>query len=143
MSPQTLNQVFETSSFQPEMAQTTDSPNMEDLCPMKALRIYWDCAWSLRCMHLQLFICYGGNRRGNPVSKQRLTHWAVDSISPAYASLSHFIPGDLAVHSTRSMATSWAALRGVSVAEICEATLWATRCTFAKFYRVNAASQTP
>ena len=43
-------------------------------------------------------------------------------------------------HSTCSMATSWAVLKGVVLGEICAAASWSTPCTFAWFYRVDAAS---
>ena len=38
------------------------------------------------------------------------------------------------------MATSWAALKGVALADICAAASWSTPCTFARFYRINVTS---
>ena len=38
------------------------------------------------------------------------------------------------------MATSWAALKGVALADICAAASWSTQCTFARFYRINVTS---
>ncbi|KAI2653272.1 LL-diaminopimelate aminotransferase [Labeo rohita] len=32
----------------------------------------------------QLFVCYGGQQKGKAVSKQRLSHWLVDTICTAY-----------------------------------------------------------
>ena len=141
VNPQTVNQVIEISSFHPESAPTGD--NLGNLCPIRALRTYVTRTQSLRHTHSQLFVCYGGVKRGNPVSKQRLSHWVVDAIAQAYDSQSLPVPGNLVAHSTRSMATSWAALRGVSVAEICAAASWSAPCTFARFYRVNVAAPAP
>ena len=141
VNPQTVNQVIEISSFHPESAPTGD--NLVNLCPIRALRTYVTRTQSLRHTHSQLFVCYGGVKRGNPVSKQRLSHWMVDTIAQAYDSQSLPVPGNLVAHSTRSMATSWAALRGVSVAEICAAASWSAPCTFARFYRVNVAAPAP
>ena len=142
VNPQTLNQVIEISSLS-ESAHRVDSPTLVSLCPVRALRTYVARTQSLRRSHLQLFVCYGGNKSGEPVSKQRLSHWVVDTISHAYDSQNLPVPGHLVAHSTRSTATSWAALRGVPVADICAAASWSTPCTFTQFYRVNVAAAAP
>ncbi len=72
------------------------------------------------------------------MSKQRLSHWAVDIISKVYREQNLPVPVNLVAHSTRSMATSWAALRGVPLAEICGGP-----CTFCRFYRVSVAAPAP
>ena len=143
VNPQIINQVIEISALCSESASVEDNLNLVSLCPVRALRTYVTPTQLLRRSHSQLFICYGGNKRGDPVSKHRLSHWVVDTISQAYDSQGLPAPGNLVAHSTRSMATSWAALRGVSVAEICAAASWSTPCTFARFYRVNVAAATP
>jgi len=94
----------------------------------------------LRKSHSQLFVCYGKARLGCPLSKQRLSHWLVEVISQAYTGSGLPVPLGIRAHSTRSVATSWAALKGVSVGEICAAASWSTPCTFAKFYRVDVTS---
>lgn len=86
-----------------------------------------------------LFVCYGGHVKGCAVSKQRLAHWVVDAILQAYKSRG-LCPPKVTCHSTRSMSTSWAALRGVPLNDICAAATWASSCTFARFYRVNVAT---
>ncbi|KAL0147296.1 hypothetical protein M9458_057398, partial [Cirrhinus mrigala] len=50
------------------------------LCPVCALRIYVDRTRHFRCTK-QLFVCFGGQQKGNAVSKQRLAHWVVDAIT--------------------------------------------------------------
>ncbi|KAI2656397.1 Gag-Pol polyprotein [Labeo rohita] len=53
------------------------------LCPVRALRIYVDRTRHFRRTE-QLFVCFGGQQKGNAVSKQRLAHWVVDAISLSY-----------------------------------------------------------
>ncbi|KAL0147457.1 hypothetical protein M9458_057242, partial [Cirrhinus mrigala] len=50
------------------------------LCPVRALRIYVDRTRHFRRTE-QLFVCFGGQQKGNAVSKQRLAHWVVDAIT--------------------------------------------------------------
>jgi len=76
-------------------------------------------------------------------SKQRLPHWVVDTISHAYEASGRPLPSGLRCHSTRSISTSWAALRGVPLETICTAASWASSGTFSRFYRVNVATPHP
>ena len=78
----------------------------------------------------------------NLLQKQRLPHWLVAVIAAAYSEQGFPVPGGLVGHSTRGVATSWAALRGVPLADICSAASWSSPCTFARFYRLNVASAT-
>ncbi|KAL0147994.1 hypothetical protein M9458_056721, partial [Cirrhinus mrigala] len=103
------------------------------LCPVRALRIYVDRTRSFRCSE-QLFVCFGGQQKGNAVSKQRLTHWVVDAITLAYQLQGEPCPLGVRAHSTRSVASSWALAHGASLVDICRAAGWATPNTFTKFY---------
>lgn len=84
------------------------------------------------------FVCYGGHRKGCSLSKQRLSHWVVNTISKAYKRKGLRAPW-VKCHSTRSVFTSWAALKGVPLNYICAVAAWASCCMFARFYRVNVA----
>lgn len=64
----------------------------------------------------------------------------VDTIMQAYRSAGRTMPAPVRCHSTRAVAMSWAALRGVPLSEICAAATWASPCTFTRFYRLNVAS---
>ena len=143
VNPQTVNQVIEISSFCPDPTLVEGDLALHTLCPVRALRAYLARTHSLRHSHSQLFVCYGGNKLGAAVSKQRLSHWVVDTISQAYEGQGLPVPGNLVAHSVRGMATSWAALKGVPMAEICAAASWTNPCTFARFYRVNVAAPAP
>ncbi|KAI2657747.1 ORF V: Enzymatic polyprotein [Labeo rohita] len=111
------------------------------LCPVRALRIYVDHTRHFRRTE-QLFVCFGGQQKGNAVSKQRLAHWVVDAISLSYQNQGEPCPLGVRAHSTRSVASSYALAHGASLADICRAAGWATPNTFARFYnlRVEAVS---
>ncbi len=98
-------------------------PNL--LCPVRALRLYFECSKSFRQTE-QHFVCFGGCFRGLPVTKQRLSHWIVDGIALAYASAGVQCPIGVRAHSTRGMASSWAWSSGISIGEICAAAGWSS-----------------
>lgn len=141
LSPQSINSAIELEAFRPE-PPCQAGVALHTLCPVRALRAYVDRTRQLRHAHTQLFVCYGDKQLGHPVSKQRLSHWLVDTISQAYAARAFPVPGGLVAHSTRSMATSWAALKGVALSDICAAASWGAPCTFTRFYRLNVTSST-
>ena len=139
LNPPSINRAIELEAFHPEPACQA-GVDLHRLCPVRALRAYVDRTQQLRLDHTQLFVCYGARQLGHLVSKQRVSHWLVDTIAQAYAESGFPVPEGLVAHSTRSMATSWAALKGVAFGEICAAASWSTPCTFARFYRVNVTS---
>lgn len=98
------------------------------LCPVQALRVYNEHSTQFRQSE-QLFVCF----RGHPVRKQRLSHWIVDAIAIAYASMGLQCPTGLKAHSTRGMASPWAWSSGVSIGIICAPTDWPSPSTFARF----------
>ncbi|KAI2661198.1 ORF V: Enzymatic polyprotein [Labeo rohita] len=126
------DQVVNLQALPPE---ETD-PALALLCPVRALRIYVDRTRSFRRSE-QLFVCFGGQQKGNAVSKERLAHWVVDAISLAYESQGEPCPLGVRAHSTRSVASSYALAHGASLADICRAAGWATPNTFTKFYNLR------
>ncbi len=111
-------------------------PALALLCPVRALRQYVDRTQSFRTSE-QLFVCYGGQQKGNAVSKQRMAHWIVDAITLAYEAQGVPCPLRLRAHSTRGVALSWVLAHGASLADICRAAGWATPNTFARFYSLR------
>ena len=69
----------------------------------------------------QFFLCYGKNKIGEPVSKQRLSGWLKELILDAYKRQGLAPPGSVKGHEVRKMATSWADLSGVDPQAICDA----------------------
>lgn len=135
-----LNQPIRLAQFDLPPGERGDDPEL--LCPVRALRIYTAATACIRRSD-QLFLCYGGPNRGCAVSKQRLSHWIVDIIAHAYRACDRLLPSGVRSHSTRSIATSWAVLKGVSLEDICAAASWASPDTFSRFYRVNVATPHP
>ena len=136
------SQSFELHPFNPLQGGETGLSGQSLLCPVRALKTY---IWRTEDHRLtdQLFVCYRRNCLGQPVSKARLSHWVVDTIQEAYAQAGRPAPTGVRAHSTRSLATSWALWRGAPLSEICTAASWSTPSTFAKFYCVNVAANTP
>ena len=134
------NQPIRLARFDPSPGERGEEPEL--LCPVRALEVYTAATACIRRAD-QLFLCYGGPNRGRAISKQRLSHWIVDVITHAYQTSNRPLPPGVRCHSTRSVATSWAALRGVSLEDICAAASWASPDTFSRFYRVNVATPHP
>lgn len=67
--------------FSPPVGEQTDTPGL--LCPVWALWSYIDGTDESRKLN-QLFLCYGGPRKGCALSKQHLPHWVAGAIHQAY-----------------------------------------------------------
>ena len=134
-----LNQPIRLAQFNPPPGEQTDQLK---LCPVRALRSYLGATTRIRRSE-QLFLCHGGANKGHALSKQRLSHWVVDTITQAYHISNRPRPPGVHCHETRSVSTSWAALRGVPLEEICAAASWTSASTFSRFYRVNVATPHP
>ena len=134
-----VNQAIELTAFHPPPFTSEEEERAHFVCPVRALRLYIQATQDFRRSE-QLFICYGGKTKGCALSKQRLSHWVVDTIKKAYQVAGKPVPSDIICHSTRGVATSWAAMRGVSLADICAAASWTAPCTFSRFYRLDVAS---
>ncbi len=106
------------------------------LCPVRALRQYMDRTQSFRTSE-QLFVCYGGQQKEKAVSKQRMAHWIVDTITLAYEAQGVPCLLRLCAHSTRGVTSSWALAHGASLADICKAAGWAIHNTLARFYSLR------
>ncbi|KAI2664019.1 Beta-galactosidase [Labeo rohita] len=78
-------EVLELSAFHPPPFSSEEDQRLNALCPVRALRVYIDRT-SLFRRSDQLFIFWALPNTGNPISKQRLSHWLVEAISLAYES---------------------------------------------------------
>ena len=125
----------------PAMHDEKDS-DLRLLCVRRALKRYVNSSASYRKARAQqLFVCYGGKSRGNPVSKYRISSWLVELIAWVYTHQNLPVPQGIKGHQTRKQSTSIADLAGVDPQLICAAATWASRCTFAKHYRLNLAAK--
>lgn len=134
------NQPIRLARYDPPPGERADRPEL--LCPVRALEAYIAATARVRRSD-QLFVCLSGPNAGSALSKQRLSHWIVDTIGYAYKANNHPVPSGIRCHSTRGVSASWAAMRGVPLGDICAAASWASSGTFSRFYRVNVATPHP
>lgn len=132
-------QVVALSAFSPESETSLDSTPSQVLCPVRGLRLYVNRTAAFRQSE-QLFVCFGGSPRGQPVSKQRLSHWVVDAIALAYSSRGMECPIGVRAHSTRAVSSLWAWTKGISIKDICMAAGWSSQNTFVRFYNLDVQS---
>ena len=126
--------------FVPGMHNQTDVAVLK-LCVRRALNEYVRCTSDFR--HdgtVQLFVTYGRQVKGKPISKQRLSKWLVECIKFAYDWNDLPTPDGVKGHQTRKMAVTYADMAGADPQTICEAKCWANTCTFARFYRLNTVA---
>lgn len=131
-------QIVTIQAFCPEEDSNSVSQKCA-LCPVHALRSYVNRTSQFRTSE-QLFACYAGAKKGSALSKQRLSHWIVEAVRLAYASRGTACPIGVHAHSTRSLASSWAWAKGMSIQDICFAAGWSSRNTFARFYNLDIPS---
>ena len=103
-----------------------------------AISNYLSATIHLRSTDALLIIPHGA-RRGQAASSRTIASWLVKAIGKAYSTQQLEIPEGIKAHSTRAVATSWAAYCGVSSETICRAATWSSRHTFITHYRVDAA----
>lgn len=133
------NQVTELTVFHPPRLDSQEGSGCRLVCPVRAFRGYLRATedfWQSD----QIFLCFGRQRKGQPLSKQRLSHWVVEVITHAYKSSDCPLPSGVRCHSTRSISTSWVALKGVPLSDICAAATWSSTSTFSRYYRINVAA---
>lgn len=118
---------------------SSEERRLHALCPVRALHFYMDRTAGFRRSD-QLFVSWASPHRGKPVTKQRLSHWVVESIALAYTCQGLLAPQGLRAHSTRGLAASWALFRGVSIQDICAAACWSSPLTFVRFYRLDVSA---
>ena len=114
LSSLNLNRPIHLAQFIPP----TGEERLGLLCPAQALRVYITLTTSMRRSE-QLFLCYGGPKKGCALSKQRLSHWIVDVITQVYKHSGHPLPFGVTCHSTRVVPTSWVALHSVPLGNLC------------------------
>ena len=86
----------------------------------------------------QLFIAYGGQIKGKPISKQRLSNWLVECFELTYEKHDLPVPDAVKGHQTRKMAVTYADMTGADPQAICKAAIWQNSNMFARFYRLDA-----
>jgi len=113
----------------PRMGMSSSVPEDRVWCPVRALGYYLDKTTNIRGNNDQLFLTHA--KPHGPASKQTLARWLVSVIVDAGAVEDGVRPN---AHSTRSIASSWAFQRGVSIADICKTVSWKSQSTFTSVY---------
>ena len=139
-NPLTTCVPVELQAFHPPPFNSQEDQRLHYLCPVRALRSYVTRTKDLRKSE-QLFVSWAKQCRGQPVTKQRLSHWLVEAIQLAYSSMGQQPPEGLRAHSTRGMSASWALFKGISLQDICAAASWSSPMTFARFYSLDVTAQ--
>ena len=100
------------------------------LDPVRALNIYLDRVKGSRGEIDSLFITYGAGQRKSPRS-QTIARWLVSTIKAVPSAVGL---GSVRAHSTRSLSTTAAFAKGVSIDNILKAADWSSASTFGQFY---------
>lgn len=102
------------------------------------------------CEILELIVAHesksvfdGGMNRDCSLSKQRISHCVVDTISHVHKASKHPVLSSIECQSTRSVSMLWAALEGVPLENICAAASLASPDTFLRLYSVDFATPRP
>jgi hypothetical protein len=109
------------------------------LCVTRALKQYLKVTKSFRQSN-QLFVCYGGQEKGQAAAKATLARWIKDAICEAYTAVGKTPPGGIKAHSVRHASASWNQLKGTSVLDICQQMNWTTEHTFIKHYKLDLSN---
>ena len=123
----------------PAMHEDAD-PSLKALCVRRTLNAYVKATSKLRKARggvNQLFLCYGIQKRGLPVSKTRISEWLKLVIADCYRKMQLDEPQGVKGHQVRKQATSWADMAGVDPQKICDAAIWKSKCMFARHYRLD------
>ena len=132
-----VSQPLELPSFHAERDR-----DVRLLCARRVLKLYVERTRNYRRPGVtQLFIAYGGSKRGSAVSKRRVSAWLVETVAFAYQCLGLPAPEGVKGHQTRSQATSWAEMAGVDPQTLCNAATWSSSCVFAKHYRLDLVAK--
>ena len=127
-----INQAIELPAM-----HTEEDSELRKFCLRRQLRVYLNRTASFRTPQGQLFLCYGGSRKGKPVSKIRISQWLKELINDCYERHSKAQPLGVKGHQVRKQATSWADAAGVDPQTICDAATWKTPHTFARHYQLD------
>ena len=126
----------QTESFSPRLVYLPNlkeySPDDRLHCPVRALKYYLQRTKALRGTEKALFITT--QEPYARAAKNTIASWIRQVIRGAYSQKTIPRHLDTRAHSTRSVATSWAEISGVSLPEIMDAAAWSTPVTFATVY---------
>ena len=96
------------------------------------MRIYLERTRAVRVSE-QLLVSYRVQSPGRAITRERISHWLVDTVVEAYTRALLPVPR-LTAHSTRGLSTSVAALSGLSWDVVRRTASWKSDITFRQYY---------
>ena len=122
----------------PAMSKDAD-PALHKLCVRRALKYYLEATKKLRTSGetSPLFLAYGKQVRGQPISKIRISQWLKLTVEECYKIMHLDPPERVKGHQVRKQAVSWADMAGVDPQKICDAATWQSDNMFAQHYRLD------
>jgi hypothetical protein len=83
----------------------------------------------------QLFVTFQKGRQGRPASKITIASWIKGCVIEAYKEKEN--QPHVKAHSTRKQSTTWAALKRISLKDICQMATWMSPNVFIKHYKLK------
>jgi hypothetical protein len=84
----------------------------------------------------QLFVTFQKGRQGRPASKITIASWIKACVLEVYKLKTDMAP-KVKAHSTRKQSTTWAALKKISIRDICQMATWSSPNVFIKHYKLK------
>ena len=105
------------------------------LCVVRAVKYYLKRTKEFRKNRTPLFISYKKGYEGE-ICKNTISGWIKKAVKLAYQSSTTEVQqiSGVRAHDVRSLASSWALLRNVSIDEVLEACSWKAHNTFTQYY---------
>uniref|UniRef100_A0A803J3I0 ribonuclease H n=1 Tax=Xenopus tropicalis TaxID=8364 RepID=A0A803J3I0_XENTR len=138
VSPLHINEPIILPAFVPNM-NAQEGAAWKSLDVHYCLQIYLQKTENVRKTD-RLFVIPAGPRKGQPAKTATLRRWIVMAIQKAYKEQGEPVPQGIRAHSTRGIASSWAAEAGAQPEAICRAATWATSNTFIRHYKLDIRS---
>ncbi|XP_068206329.1 uncharacterized protein [Palaemon carinicauda] len=115
----------------PAINKSDDSEDLQ-LCPVRGLRKYLASTSRLRPAMKNLFVFTGKVRKA--ISKNTISNWLKEVIQRVYIAKGRPAPSSAKPHDIRSISTSMAFSKNISVAQVLKAVLWKRQNTFISHY---------
>ncbi|XP_068108865.1 uncharacterized protein [Hyperolius riggenbachi] len=131
-----INQEWSLPAFHSEENNTLHSLDVS-----RVLKAYITATEEIRKSD-HLFLVPSGYRKGHGASSRTIASWLIKAIQGAYRAINVEPPDGIRAHSTRGMASSWAAYSNVSASKICQAANWSSINTFISHYKVDVSAST-
>ncbi|XP_021360867.1 uncharacterized protein LOC110455211 [Mizuhopecten yessoensis] len=127
--------------FLPKMASLSSVEEDRLVCPCRALSQYLLRTKKFRKGVEQLFVTYKDNLC-HAASRDTISRWIVQTIERCYKESTDTDFSMAKAHDTRSLSTSMALFKGISMEEIMEAASWKSESTFTNHYLKNMSQET-